>query len=120
MKSERLSDQQLINELEQGRQELLTGKLSQTLLPAVRRRSQVITPNVYIVQWTPEQREDLIDVLVDGETVVQIELPRVVNPREISFQIWDVSEYLKAKRGQSRTDRRRLEVALQLAAEHKA
>jgi len=119
MKSTRLSDQQLIDELEKGRQELLTGKLSQTLLPALRRRSQVITANVYVIRWIPEQREDLIDVLVDGKTVVHVELPRVVNTKEILFRTWHISEYLRANKDLSRPDRRRIEVALQLAEEHK-
>jgi len=50
MKSERLTEQQFIDELEEGRLDLLTGKLARTLLSAVRRHSQTITSNVFIIR----------------------------------------------------------------------
>jgi len=60
----------------------------------------------------------LVDVLVDGESVIHLELPRVENPKENSFQTRHISEY--EKKNLSRPDRRRFELALQLAAELRA
>ena len=72
-----------------------------------------ITRNLYILRWIPEQAEDLYDILVDGVTVVHIELPRDPGSTEIVFEKRSVKEY--ARRGMTKPNRRKLELALELA-----
>ena len=114
---QRLSDKQMMRELELGREHLLSAPALQRLLSFLRRRLQSITRNVYILSWTPEQAEDLYDILVDGTTVVHIEIPRDVSSSEgnIVFEKRDVREYLSSQRRLTKPYRRKLELALQLA-----
>lgn len=105
------SEKQLINELKTGREQLLSGG-SSLLLSVLRRRLQSVTRNIFIVRWIPEQGEDLFDVLVDGVTVAHVELPRVKGGSDEVFETWPVEEY---RRQLTRSDRRKLELAVQLA-----
>ena len=111
----RRSEKQMIEELEAGREHLLSAPASRRLLSLLRQRLQSITRNVYIVCHIPEQYEDLYDILVDGATVVHIELPRNASSTEIVFETSGIQEYLSAHRQISKPDRRRLELALELA-----
>lgn len=74
-----------------------------------------ITPNVCIVRWVPEQGEDLYDVLVDGVTVAHVEIPRRAFDQEPVFVTWSVEEYLRASKAFTKPERRKLELAVQLA-----
>jgi len=112
---QRLSDKQMVRELELGREQLLSEAASQRLLSLLRRRLQSITRNLYVVRWIPEQAEDSYDVLVDGAIVVHIEIPRDLSGGEILFEKKDVKEYLNSHRHLTKPDRRRLELALELA-----
>lgn len=109
----RRSEKQMIGELEAGREQLLSAPKSRRLLSVLRQRLLSITPNLYIVHWTPEQAEDLYDILVDGATVVHIEIPRDPGSTEIVFEKSSVEEYVR--RSMSKPDRRKLELALELA-----
>jgi hypothetical protein len=109
-------DQQLVNELKNGREELLSGMSLQALLSALSRRLPSVTRNIYIVDWIPEQGEDLYDVLVDGVAVVHLEIPRGRQDTEDMFEMWPVREYIKRRKGMTKTDRRKLHLAIQLAA----
>jgi len=80
---------------------------------------QSITLNVYVVRWVVEQGEDLYDVLVDGKTVVHVQIPRASNNEQISFQTWPVADHLRIRKDLPRPDRRRFELALKLAAEQR-
>ena len=113
-----LSDQQMIKELKQGREQLLSGTSSRTLLHALRRRLQSITRDIYILSCIPEQSEDLYDVLVDGVIVVHVEIPRGRQSAEEAFQIWPVEEYVRKKL--ERPKRRMLELALRLSVAERA
>jgi thiamine pyrophosphate-dependent acetolactate synthase large subunit-like protein len=85
------------------------------LLSLLRQRLQSITRNIYIVRYIPEQTEELYDILVDGVTVVHIELPRDVSSREIVFEKSGLKEYLEARIHITKPNRRKLELALELA-----
>ena len=111
----RRSEKQMIGELEAGREHLLSAPVSRRLLSLLRQRLQSITRNVYIVRHIPEQYEDPNDILVDGATVVHIELPRNASSTEIVFETSGIQEYLAAHRQISKPNRRRLELALELA-----
>jgi hypothetical protein len=110
-----LSDEQLMSELTEGRERLLSDTASQKLLSTLRRRLQSITQNIYILNWIPEQGEDLYDVLVDGVTVVHVEIPHTAQGSDEVFEQCSVEDYLKSKKSLTRPDRRRLELALRLA-----
>jgi hypothetical protein len=107
----------MMRELESGREHLLSAPASRRLMSFLRRRLESITRNIYIIRWIPEQAEDLYDILVDGTTVVHIEIPRDVGSGEggIVFEKRDVGEYLSSQKHLTKTDRRRIELALQLA-----
>jgi hypothetical protein len=109
----RRSEKQMIGELEAGREHLLSAPEARRLLSVFRQRLLSITRNVYIVRHITEQYEDLYDILVDGTTVVQIELPRDASSTEIVFEKSSVKEY--ARRGMTKPHRRKLELALELA-----
>ncbi|WP_375314106.1 hypothetical protein WHZ77_13645 [Bradyrhizobium sp. A5] len=102
----------MIGELEAGREHLLSAPESRRLLSLLRQRLQSISRNVYILRYIPEQTEELYDILVDGITVVYIELPRDASSGEIVFQKSGVDEY-RARLG--KLGRRKLELALELA-----
>jgi hypothetical protein len=103
-----------MRELELGREHLLSAPAAQNLMSFLRRRLESITRNI---KWVPEQAEDLYDILVDGTTVVHIEIPRDLSSGEgdIVFEKRDVREYLNSQRRLTKPYRRRIELALQLA-----
>lgn len=87
---------------------------ARSLLYVIRRRLNTVTNNLYILRWIPEQGEDLYDVLVDGSSVVHVEIPRGED-RETAFELSPVDVYKRKATSLTKTDRRKLEVALQLA-----
>ncbi|MCA1512268.1 hypothetical protein [Bradyrhizobium sp. NBAIM01] len=111
----RRSEKQILEELEAGREHLLSAPASRRLLSLLRRRLQSITRNVYVLRHIQEQTEDLYDILIDGATVIHIELPRDASSTEIVFEKSGVKEYLETRRGITKPNRRRLELALELA-----
>jgi len=108
-----LTDKRMIDELERGRELLLSDPSSHKLLSSLRRKLQSVTRNIYVVRWIPEQTEDLYDVLVDGTSVVRVEVPRDARTAEVVFEKFGVEEYLN--RRLTKPDRRKLELALGLA-----
>ena len=114
-----LSDQAIIQELQQGRRALLSDESSRSLLASLRRLLQSITPNLYILRWIPEQGEDLYDVLVDGKTVARIEISRTGGEVQNAFRTWTVEEYIHAQAEMTKSERRKLDLALKLAADSK-
>jgi hypothetical protein len=105
----------MVEELEQGRARLLSDPSSRQLLLALRHGLQSITRNIYIFQSIPEQLEDLYDVLVDATTVVHIGLPRDSLGGGVILEKWSVEEYRNSRKSLSKSTRRRLEAALELA-----
>jgi hypothetical protein len=112
---QRLSDKRMICELEAGREQLLSAPTSRRLLSLLRNRLQSITRNLFIVRHIPEQTEDLYDILVDGSTIVRIEVPRDMSGGEVLFEKSDVKAYLRSHRQLTKPHRRKLELALELA-----
>jgi hypothetical protein len=103
----------MIDEL-RASQESLLAETSMGLASLIRKRLQSLTQNIFVLHWIPEEDEDLFDVLVDGKTVVHMEIPRRA-PRDATvFQQWTVEEYLKT-RTLTKPDRRKLKLALELA-----
>lgn len=110
-----LSDKRMIEELSRGRERLFADGSFGKLLSTVQRRLQSITRNIYIVHWIPEQLEDLYDLLIDGETIVRVEIPRNDGIGETVFEKWTVNEYLRNQKNLGKIDRRRLRLAIELS-----
>ncbi|WP_426407714.1 hypothetical protein [Bradyrhizobium ganzhouense] len=108
----RLSEKQMIGQLEAGREYLLSAPGSRRLLSLLRQRLQSITRNVYVVRYIPEQTEELYDILVDGVNIVHIELPRDPSSTAIVFEKSELEEY---RRHLTKVVRRKLELAIELA-----
>lgn len=71
--------------------------------------------SAFVLNWTPEQTEDLYTVLVNGIEVVWLEVARS-NGEIVDFQTASVKEYERSLR--SRQHRIKLAVALDLARKH--
>ena len=112
MTRQSLTEKRMTDELERGRQQLLSDP-SHKLLSNLRRKLQSITRNIYVINWIPERAEDLYDVLVDGTSVVHIEVPRDARTDDVVFEKFGIEEYLKRRHG--KPDRRKFELALRLA-----
>lgn len=114
MAQQTLAEQALIAELEGERARLLADESARGLLQVIRRRLRTTTNNLYLVRCIPEQRENLYDVLVDGASVAHIEIRRG-EVQETVFELSSVEAYQRRAMSLTKTDRRKLEVALQLA-----
>lgn len=110
-------DETYTRELEEGRELLLSGKYAPGLLDALRRRMQTITRNMYVIQWIPEQREDLYDVLVDVTLIARVEVRRDGTHVDTELETWPLKEYLREGHLGKR-ERRRLAIAVRLAVSH--
>jgi hypothetical protein len=116
MKTRRISEQRLIERLERGRDNLATATRPElrALVEVIRRNLDTTTTNLYVLHYIAEQGEDLYEVLVDGTSIVKVEIPRGED-RETSFVVMAVDAY--AAPGRSRSDQRMLETAIKLARE---
>ena len=117
-KSGRISEQALIDELERGRKALLSEESGRSLLAVIRRRLQTDSMNLYVLDWITEQMEDIVHVLVDGELVACVELPRG-GEEELAFEVVSIQEY-RRRPGSSRSRRRKLVQAVELASQEQA
>lgn len=113
------SNQQIAEELQRGRAALLTNESSRSLLATLRQLLQSITPNLYILRWIPEQGEDLYDILVDGTTVARVEIPCAGGGGQKVCRTSTVEEYIREQPSMTKLERRKLEIALNLAASNK-
>lgn len=114
------SDQQIIEELQRGREALLSDDSLRSLKSVLWCLLKSITPNLFILRWIPEQGEDLYDVLVDGTTVVHVEIPRAIDDGQKTFRSCTVEEYIHEQVDMTRSERRKLDVARELAASNRA
>jgi hypothetical protein len=109
------SNQGIIEELKRGREALLSDESLRSLLNILRHRLKSITPNLYVLKWIPEQGEDLYDILVDGNIVAHFEVSRSGVEADNSFRTWSVEEYVHLESDMTKTSRRTLNLALELA-----
>lgn len=108
--------ERIAEELQRGRESLLTDESFRSLRGALRKTLESISPNLYVLNWVPEQGEDLYDILVDGTQVACAEIPRAGVSGERKCRVLTLAAYIHERRGMAKPDRRKLEVALQLAA----
>jgi hypothetical protein len=115
------ADKEMISELRAGRERLLFDPSRQELLSTIRKGLNTNSRNMYIVFYMPEQCEEIYQVLVDGTTIISIELPRKSVGGSIVFEFWTLDDHLKKTKGRlSKLARRRLNFAIELANEYRA
>jgi hypothetical protein len=110
-----LRDQSTLDRLRAGRNGLLEDDAERGALKVLRRRMQTNTRNVYILHYLVDEGEILCDILVDGTTVVHMEIPLANEQAEIVFEPMTLATFRKQNSKVSRIDRHRLELALELA-----
>jgi hypothetical protein len=66
----------------------------------------------YILDWIPDESEDIITFLVDTHTVIQIELDRLDSEIEPIIEVYPLETL---KKGRSKWNQIKIEVALDLA-----
>lgn len=109
----RLREEQMRRELLAGREGLLAGDRWPRLSRALRERFSDYR-QAFIVDWIPEQAEEICTVLIDGATIAIVEVSRLESQPTL-FQSMTLAEYRRKQQGMmSRTSRRRLEMALAL------
>ncbi len=113
MTTTRLSEDQTREELEASRAAIRGGTAPAGLLAALRSRFPRTYAEAFIVDWIPEQAEDIYVVLVHDE-IATIEVMRR-SQELVSCDVLSVAAY-RAANPLPRSDRRRLELAMKLAA----
>ncbi len=114
--SQSLEAIRLKEELEQSRKRLLNGEFNGALLSALKDHVLDGSDNVFIIQWVPEQGEDLFTVLVNGNQIVEVELsriPSIQNP--VSVKVQSLRDFLNRNPKPSKVIRRKLDIAIQLS-----
>ena len=119
MKKLSRADKEMIGELRAGHERLLSDPSRRELLSTVRKGVNTISRNMYIVDYIPEQYEEIYEVLVDGKTVVSVELSRKIVDAPAVLESWSLDDYMKRKGRLSKLARRRLNFAMELANEHR-
>ena len=97
--------------VEETRRRLLSGDISRLLLTVLRTHLPCATDNLYLVGHLIEQGEAIYDVLVDGRTIITIELARIDVSRPPSVQEISVERF---RQGMSKLPRRKLDTAMRL------
>lgn len=69
------------------------------------------TKNAYVLNWTPEQREDCYTVLIDGKYLIDVEVERTDNYKQPVIESRELKVYM---RGLSKINQIRLAVARDL------
>lgn len=108
-------EKRLVEELRQSTEHILHREAYSELLAILRQRFSNLTDNFYLLDWLPEQGEDIYTILVDANQVVEVELSRVdrdANP--VSFEVTPLNEYLKSHRVLFKFTRRKIDVVAKL------
>lgn len=97
-------------ELQASHEALFNDPARRRLLMALRGRYPAMR-TAYVLNWTPEQGEDLYSVLIDDAVIASVELDRVNPEAEPIMSETPLQKYVKGLRGAGRT---KLAVALDL------
>jgi hypothetical protein len=89
------ADKEVIDVLRAGHERLLSDPSRRELLSAIRKGLGTISRNMYIVCHIPEQYEETYEVLVDGKTIVSVELPRKSVDAPVVLESWSLDDYVK-------------------------
>lgn len=113
MKTRRPAEVRLREEMLASHERLLRGEISKDLLRMLQERFPETFMTAFIIDVIPEQAEDLYTLLLDRDTIVRIELPRVGAGLLYCRQM-TVREYEKESGKLPRPERRKLEMARHL------
>ncbi len=105
-----LTEKKFRAELEASQRSLLVLHHFPRLLACLQKHFPQIT-SALILGWTPEQLEDLYDVLINGTQVASLEIAK--NGDEIEFSVESAEDYAGKLKG--RPDKIQFAVALDLA-----
>jgi hypothetical protein len=108
------AQKELEQQLEKSRILLLSGE-PPGLLSALQNQFRDLSNNLYIISSIPEQCEEIFDVLVDGTTVVHVEIPRPGISQPLLLEPMSLQQYRRLHSTLSKLGRRRLEAAVKLA-----
>jgi hypothetical protein len=117
--SRRDAQEALDQQLEESRVRLLSGNGPPALLTTLRSVFPDLSDNVYIIEWLPEQGEDIYDVLVDATTVVHVEVPRPGVVQRVVIDQMSLERYREIHSSLSKLDRRRLDAILRLSRQRR-
>lgn len=84
---------------------------SESILGKVLKNNNYNTKKAYVLHWTPEQLEDIYVVLIDGNSLVSVEIDKYDSSISPIFEEIDLKEYMH---GLSRVNQVRLAVAQDL------
>lgn len=115
MTKTRLTEGIMREQLLSSKQRLLDGVLDARLLRTLEEQFPAAYQSAFIIEYIPEQAEDLYKVLISGTTIAAIEVPRS-SSEPVSCEVMSVREY-QARRRLIKSDRRKLELAIRLARE---
>lgn len=104
-------EQELREQLIKSKHSLFNGEEKRRLFEVIRSLFPEIK-TAYIVQWIPEQGEDIYKILINDSVIAEIELDRYDVEVEPNVEYKDISQYLH---GLSKQKRIKLAVALDLA-----
>lgn len=109
-------DEKLKEELLGAKDALFSGEENAVLLEVLRSCFPAINL-AFVLDWVPEQGEDIYWVLVDNSRVAMIEIPRSTNktPEYPLIEVQSIDDY---KTRLSKTARRKLIAALELIRTH--
>ncbi|KQL50025.1 hypothetical protein AN963_10250 [Brevibacillus choshinensis] len=104
-------EQDIRSELINSHEALFTAKSEKRFLETLERHLPSMV-TAYVLNWIPEQGEDILTYLVNIDTVAIIEINRVDQSVEPIVEILPLSEY---KRGLSKIKQIKIAVAIDLA-----
>ena len=88
----------------------------ESLLGNILRKNGYITQNSFVLNWTPEQGEDLYTVLINGEYIIYTEIVRESQEMLSPIKKANLKDYLK---GLKKRDQLKFFVAQDLAKKNK-
>jgi hypothetical protein len=109
----RMRDEQLINTLRSSNKALNNDEEYKELR-AILLRHDILVSSAFIINWIPEQGEDIYIILVDNKKIAIVELTRdKVFKEEMAFDVLPIKDY-KQKFPLSKIARQKLEMAISL------
>ncbi|MDI3397792.1 hypothetical protein QLG12_06185 [Pseudomonas sp. V88_4] len=108
-----ISDEKLKKELLESKESLFSGQTNTELLRVMQESFPTINI-AFVLDWIPEQAEDIYWVLVDASRLAIIEIPRSVSGMSNGplVEVWSVESYIRKKL--SKGERRKLMAAIDL------
>lgn len=112
MKNNNENTEILRRELENSSRQLFGGENAKLLLALRSKLPDLLS--AYVVDWIPEQGEDIYTVIVGQDLVAVVEIDRLSAAREPLVDVYTLEEYRKEHASLSQERRRKLAVALEL------